>query len=53
MKTGAAAPRLEVSATRRQLLEYLHAFGVDGVVLVDADARTVQHVAFDVARIAG
>lgn len=53
VKTGAAAPRLEVSATRRQLLEYLHAFGVDGVVLVDADARTVQHVAFDVARIAG
>ena len=46
VKTGRLAPKIETAATRRQLLEYAHAFEVDGVLLVDADARTVRHVAF-------
>jgi Holliday junction resolvase-like predicted endonuclease len=46
VKTGRVAPRLETSATRRQLLEYQHAFDVGGVLLVDADARTVQRISF-------
>jgi hypothetical protein len=44
VKTGRLAPRLSHAPTRRQLLEYRAAFDVDGVVLVDADARTVTHV---------
>lgn len=46
VKTGRAAPSLATATTRRQLLEYQHAFGVAGVLLVDADARTVQCVDF-------
>lgn len=46
VKTGALAPRLDTAATRRQLLEYQHAFAVRGVLLVDADAATVRTVAF-------
>lgn len=42
VKTGRSAPRIETAATRRQLLEYRHAFDVDGVLLVDADAREVH-----------
>ncbi|MBX3190817.1 MAG: hypothetical protein KF819_27715 [Labilithrix sp.] len=44
VKTGRLAPRIETAATRRQLFEYHHAFGVDGVLLVDADARRVHVV---------
>lgn len=50
VKTGAFAPRLETAATRRQLLEYAIAFDVDGVLLVDAEARTVRAVAFPTER---
>jgi hypothetical protein len=46
VKTGRFAPRLETSATRRQLMEYQHAFGVSGVLLVDADTRRVRLVKF-------
>jgi hypothetical protein len=46
VKTGRAAPRIETSATRRQLLEYRVAFDVDGVLLVDADAARVHAVVF-------
>jgi len=46
VKTGTAAPRIETSATRRQLLEYRIAFDVDGVLLVEPDADTVHEVAF-------
>lgn len=46
VKTGAWAPRIETSATRRQLLEYRMAFEVDGVLLVDADAGKVRRVDF-------
>ena len=46
VKTGAVAPRIETSATRRQMLEYRIAFDVDGVVLVDAEAGNVHEVTF-------
>jgi hypothetical protein len=46
VKTGTYAPRLSTATTRRQLLEYRVAYDVDGVLLVDADAGTVQRVVF-------
>ncbi|MBX3226207.1 MAG: hypothetical protein KIT84_28460 [Labilithrix sp.] len=44
VKTGAVATRIETAATRRQLLEYQHAFEVAGVLLVDADAARVHRI---------
>jgi hypothetical protein len=46
VKTGEEAPNLDTAATRRQLLEYHIAFGVDGVLLVSPERGTVQRVAF-------
>lgn len=46
VKTGRFAPRIETSATRRQLLEYGIAFGVDGVLLVDMEAERVHSFLF-------
>jgi hypothetical protein len=46
VKTGGVAPRIETSATRRQLLEYRLAFAVDGVLLVDAEQARVRLVEF-------
>jgi hypothetical protein len=46
VKSGKAAPRLSTAATRRQLLEYLVAFEVDGVLLVDGEERRVHEVQF-------
>jgi hypothetical protein len=46
VKTGDAAPDVAAPATRRQLLEYRCAFGVDGVLLVDAEAKRVYAVDF-------
>lgn len=46
VKTGSLAPRIETAATRRQLLEYEIAFGVDGVLLVDAERDVVHTIAF-------
>ena len=46
VKTGQDAPDVAAPATRRQLLEYRCAFGVDGVLLVDAEARKVHVVDF-------
>lgn len=46
VKTGAVAPRIETSATRRQILEYRVAFDVDGVVLVDGETGRVHEVTF-------
>jgi hypothetical protein len=46
VKTGRAAPRIDTSATRRQLLEYRIAFDVDGVLLVDAEANRIHAVEF-------
>ena len=46
VKTGEVAPNVGTAATRRQLLEYRVAFGVDGVLLVDGDTGRVSHVVF-------
>ena len=46
VKTGQDAPEIAAPATRRQLLEYRCAFGVDGVLLVDAESRRVHAVDF-------
>jgi len=46
VKTGAVAPRIETSATRRQILEYRIAFDVDGVVLVDAESGRLHEITF-------
>jgi hypothetical protein len=46
VKTGREAPRIENSATRRQLLEYRIAFDVTGVLLVDAETDAVHRVHF-------
>jgi hypothetical protein len=44
VKTGAKATELANRATRRQLLEYAHAFDVDAILLVDADGGRVSTV---------
>ena len=49
VKTGAVAPKIENTSTRRQLLEYRVAFDVDGVLLVDVESRRVEEVEFLVA----
>ena len=46
VKTGEHATRPTHIATRRQLLEYRHAFAVDGVILVDADQGSLCEVEF-------
>ena len=46
-KGGEDVSRLENRNTRRQLLEYAHAFGVRGVLLVDAYRRGIHEVAFE------
>jgi len=46
VKSGRSAPQLSTATTRRQLLEYLIAFPVDGILLVDAESRTIHEVKF-------
>jgi len=46
VKTGDAAPLIANPATRRQLLEYLVAYDVDGVLLVDVEAGAIAEVEF-------
>jgi hypothetical protein len=46
VKTGERALDLHYGPTRRQMLEYRQAFGVDGVLLVDAEAQSVRRVRF-------
>lgn len=46
VKTGDDAPEIAAPATRRQLLEYRCAFGVDGVLLVDAESNRIHTVDF-------
>ncbi len=46
VKTGRSAPRPDLPETRRQLLEYLLAFDVAGVLLVDMETRSVRTVEF-------
>lgn len=46
VKTGKLATTLLHAPTRRQLLEYQHAFATDGVLLVDADLERIHWVEF-------
>jgi hypothetical protein len=46
VKTGNHAPSITTSATRRQLLEYMMAYPVDGVLLVDMEDESIYHVDF-------
>jgi hypothetical protein len=46
VKTGRNAPRFQHAETRRQLLEYQLAFGVDSVLLVDVEAALLREVRF-------
>jgi len=46
VKTGDEAPRLATAATRRQLLEYSVAFGVDGVLLVCPERGSIHRIEF-------
>ncbi len=46
VKSGQTAPDPRQPATRRQLLEYLLAFDVDGALVVDMRRRRVHAVAF-------
>lgn len=46
VKTGRAAPSLHSAATRRQLLEYQVAYGVESVLLIDMEAEEVHEVRF-------
>lgn len=46
VKTGAVATHLRHGPTRRQLLEYGQAFGVEAVLLVDAEQGRVHRVSF-------
>jgi hypothetical protein len=50
VKSGADAPSLSSRATRRQLLEYFCAFAVDGVLMVDAESGSIEHVPFALPR---
>jgi hypothetical protein len=44
VKTGPSATKITTPATRRQLLDYQHAFDVDGILLVDAEEERIHHV---------
>jgi hypothetical protein len=46
VKSGKVAPSLDTAPTRRQLLEYWAAFQVDGILLVDGEARQVHEITF-------
>jgi PD-(D/E)XK nuclease superfamily len=46
VKSGQRAPDPTERATRRQLLEYRAAYEVDGVLLVNAEARSIAEVRF-------
>lgn len=46
VKSGAFSVKVTSRATRRQLLEYLLAFDVDGVLLVDMQAHQIHEIAF-------
>ncbi|MCB9619532.1 MAG: hypothetical protein H6721_22610 [Sandaracinus sp.] len=43
-KRGPEASRADRPATRRQLLEYRHAYAVDGVLLIDAERGAVREI---------
>ena len=51
VKTGDKAPKVANAATRRQLLEYVVAYEVDGVLLVDVERNVVSEVDFHLERL--
>ena len=46
VKGGAAAAKISTRTTRRQLLEYICHYDVDGVLLVDAHGGSIYEVEF-------
>ena len=46
VKTGSHVASIHHGPTRRQLLEYSHAFGCDGILLVQVDASAVNEIYF-------
>lgn len=46
IKTGRVAVNPLYRETRRQILEYFFFFPIDGILLVDADAGTIQQITF-------
>lgn len=52
-KRGPEASSATKPATRRQLLEYRHAYAVDGVLLVDAERGAVHEIEVEGARATG
>lgn len=46
VKTGQSAPNPLMTSTRRQLLEYLIACDVDGVLVIDIEARRIRSLVF-------
>ena len=46
MKTSKAAPRITTASTRRQLLKYLFAYAVHGVLLLDIANKEIKKVDF-------
>lgn len=46
VKTGSHVASIHHGPTRRQLLEYSHAFETDGVLLVEVDSAAVQEIWF-------
>ncbi len=45
-KSGGPSAQITTRATRRQLLEYQHAFAVHGLLLIDVAAETIAEVHF-------
>ena len=50
VKSGEESVKVTGRATRRQLLEYLYAFEVHGVLLVDMRERTIRRIEFPAIR---
>jgi hypothetical protein len=51
VKSGNVAPKLTTASTRRQLLEYVIAFQVDGILLLDAESQQLHQIVFPLATI--
>lgn len=50
VKSGEKAPDPKTPATRRQLLEYAHAYQADGVILADMTDVVLREIEFDINR---
>lgn len=53
VKSGSSVNSIGHVGTRRQLLEYLHGYQVDGALLVDVTNRKVQHIEFSARNTSG